>query len=161
MLCEALRRPTSRFLFERQFIRHRYKLLLQASWRPVRVLLHRCLNVICSVKSSEGLQAGFHWDDNFTAHFVNSRHKGAERLRGWERHCRRVLWLWERHLEHMCALQGSQRPYKRRKILTSIYMPIMPKGDTSDVRGSQRHTEAVADVKAAGGARIDKSTTPQ
>ena len=51
--------------------------------------------------------------------------------------------------------------YKRRKFLTSIYMPRISSVDTGDVRGSQRHTEAVADVKAAGGARIDKSTTPQ
>lgn len=40
----------------------------------------------------------------------------------------------------------------------SIYMPRISNVDTGDVRGSQRHTEAVTDVKAAGGARIDKST---
>lgn len=39
-------------------------------------------------------------------------------------------------------------------------MARISNGDTGDVRGLQRHTEAVADVEVAGGARIDKSTTP-
>ena len=55
---------------------------------------------------------------------------------------------------------GPQRLYERRKILTSIYMPRISNSDTGDVRGLQRHTEAVADVKAAG-ARIDKSAAPK
>ena len=90
----------------------------------------------------------FHWDDILPPILSTP---ATRALRGWERHCKRALWLWKRHLEHMYATQGSQRLYKRRKILTSIYMPRMSNCDTSDVRGLQRHTEAVADVRAAGG----------
>ena len=81
-------------------------------------------------------------------------------LRGWERRCRRALWLWKHHLEHMYALWAFQRLYKRRKFLTSIYMSRISKVDTGNVRGSQRHTEAVRWSELGVAARIDKSTTP-
>lgn len=57
-----------------------------------------------------------------------------------------LWWLCaasNRVLKQMYALQGSQRLYKRRKFLTSIYTPRMSKGDTGSVTGSQRHTKAV------------------
>ena len=54
-LCEALRGPTSRFLSERQNIRRTCEFPLQFSWQPVRVFLCCCLNVICSMKSPQGL----------------------------------------------------------------------------------------------------------
>ena len=61
---------------------------------------------------------------------------------------------------YVCSVMLSEA-LQAEKFLTSIYMPRISKGDTDDVRGSQRHIEAVVDVNSAGGAQIDKSTAPK
>lgn len=63
------------------------------------------------------------------------------------------------------ALKAPSRTYVRLVRLSGALQTekifnvnLLSNVDTGDVRGSQRHTEAVTDVKVAGGARIDKST---